>query len=121
MLHQTVATVVLERDLVVPVVTALEVSTRRAAHAALGLVHRAVGVVVVPDVDGHDIVEGARTPHGGVVANARMGAGRHQNGRSNSRPYIKDLERMIGEAVWSGRMDAVDVDGGWGLDYNGTG
>lgn len=79
-LHHTVAAVVPERNLVVPVTVALKVPTRRGAHAALGLVHLAVEVVVVPDVDGHDIVKGARTPHGRVHANACMGTGCHQYG-----------------------------------------
>lgn len=106
MLHHTVATVVPERNLVVPVAVALEVPARCGADAALGLVHLAVEVVVVPDIDGHDIVEGARAPHGRVHANARLGAGRHQNGRSNDRLHIDDSEWLFEG------LDAVDVDGG---------
>lgn len=56
-LHHTVTTVVPERDFVVLVAIALKVPARSGAHAALGLAHLAVEVVVVPDVDGHNVVE----------------------------------------------------------------
>jgi len=94
-LNHTVATVVPQRDFVVPVAVALQVPARRSADEALGLAHRAVEIVVVPDVDVHYVVEGARTPHVRVHANARLGTGRHQDGRSESRLHFDGVERLF--------------------------
>jgi hypothetical protein len=58
-LHRAAATVVPEHDFVVRVAAALQFPARRGAHAALGLLDRAVEVVVVVDVDVHGVVEGA--------------------------------------------------------------
>lgn len=88
MLHHTVTTVVPERDLVVLVAIALKVPARRGAHAALGLAHLAVEVVVVPDVDGHNVVEETRTPHVCVHADTCLGTGCHQDGRSDNGLHI---------------------------------
>lgn len=88
MLNHTAATVVPERDFVVLVAIALHLPARLGAHAALGLVHRAVEVVVVPDFDGHGVVEGARTPHVRLDANARLCTGRHQDGRGENGLHV---------------------------------
>ena len=96
-LHHTITTIVPERDLVVPVVTALHFPARLGAHAALGLAHLAVEIVVVPDFDVHNVVEGARAPHVRFYANARLGTGRHhQDGGSENRLHVDGLERLFG-------------------------
>lgn len=96
MLHGTCATVVPELDFVVLVAIALHLPLRRGAHAALRLAHRAVEIVVVPDVDVHGVVEGTRTPHVRVHANARLCAGGHQDGRSENRLHVDGVERFFG-------------------------
>jgi len=95
-LHGTAATVVPEHDFVVPVAIALHFPARRGAQAALGLAHRAVEIVVVPDIDVHGVVEGPRTPHVRVYANARLCTGRHQDGRSKNRLHVDGFERLFG-------------------------
>jgi hypothetical protein len=106
-LNGTVATIVPEHDFVVVVAVALHLPARRGAHAALGLVHRAVEVVVVPDFDGHDVVEGARTPHECFHADARLCAGRHQDGRGEDGLHDDGVEG----SVWMVWMSIVV--GGW--------
>lgn len=96
MLHRTCATVVPEHDFVVLVTITLHLPLRRGAHAALRLAHRAVEIVVVPDVDVHGVVKGTRTPHVRVHANARLCTGRHQDGRSEGRLHIDGVERLFG-------------------------
>lgn len=96
MLNRAVATVVPERDFVVLVAVALHFPARRGAHAALGLAHLAVEIVVVPDVDAHNVVEGTRTPHVRVHANARLCTGRHQDSRSENRLHVDGVERLFG-------------------------
>jgi hypothetical protein len=95
-LHRAAATVVPEHDFVIPVVTTLHFPARRGAHAALRLAHRAVEIVVVPDFDVHGVVEGTRTPHVRLHANARLCTGRHQDGRSENRLHIDGFERSFG-------------------------
>jgi hypothetical protein len=91
-LHRTAATVVPEHDFVVPVAVALHFPARRGAHAALGLAHLAVEIVVVPDFDVHGVVEGTRTPHVRFHANARLCTGRHQDGRGENRLHVDGFE-----------------------------
>lgn len=93
-LHRAAATVVPELDFVVLVAIALHFPGRRGAHSALNLVHRAVEIVVVPDVDVHGVVEGTRTPHVRVHANARLRTGRHQDGRGDNRLHVDGFERF---------------------------
>lgn len=107
-LHCTAATVVPEFDFVVLVAIALHFPGRRGAHSALDLVHRAVEIVVVPDIDVHGVVEGTRTPHVRVHANARLRTGRHQDGRSDNRLHFDGFERLFG---WMLLMSIVV--GGW--------
>jgi hypothetical protein len=123
-LHHTVATVVPERDFVVLVAIALKVPARRGAHAALGLAHLAVEVVVVPDVNGHNVVEETRTPHVCVHADARLGTGCHQDGRSENRLHFDGFGRLFGWmllmsiVVLRGRLDDFLISivvGGWML------
>jgi hypothetical protein len=95
-LHRAVATVVPEHDFVVPVAIALQGPARRSAHAALGLAHLAVEIVVVPDFDVHNVVEGTRTPHVRLYANARLYTGRHRDGRSENRLHIDGFETLFG-------------------------
>ena len=90
MLNHTAATVVPERDFIVPVAVALHVPAGRGAHEALGLAHRAVEIVVVPDIDVHYVVEGARTPYVRVHANAGLGTGCHQDGRGEDGLHVDD-------------------------------
>jgi hypothetical protein len=92
MLHRPAATVVPEHDFVVRVATALHFPERRGAHAALGLAHRAVEIVVVPDVDVHGVVEGPRAPHVRVHANARLCTGCHQDGGSEDGLHIDGFD-----------------------------
>jgi hypothetical protein len=92
-LNRTTATVVPERDFVVPVAVALHVPGGGGAHAALGLAHRAVEIVVVPDVDVHYVVKGTGAPHVRVHANARLSTGRHQDGRGENRLHFDGVGR----------------------------
>jgi len=94
-LDRTAATVVPERDFVVPVAVALHVPGSGGAHAALSLAHRAVEIVVVPDVDVHHVVESARTPHVRVHANACLCTGCHQDGRGEDRLHFDGVERLF--------------------------
>jgi hypothetical protein len=94
-LDHTVATIVPERDFVVPVTVALHIPAGRGAHEALGLAHRAVEIVVVPDVDVHYVVEGTGAPHVRVHANARLSTGRHQDGRGENRLHTDGVERLF--------------------------
>lgn len=96
MLHRTAATVVPELDFVVLVAIALHFPGRRGAHSALDLVHRAVEIVIVPDIDVHGVVEGTRTPHVRVHANARLRTGRHQDDRSENRLHVDGVEMLFG-------------------------
>jgi hypothetical protein len=103
-LHRTVATVVPEHDFVVLVAIALHLPARLGADAALLLAHLAVEIVVVPDVDGHGVVEGTRTPHVRLHANARLCTGRHQDGRGENRLHVDGFERLFicfGCRLWS--------------------
>jgi len=105
-LHSSTATIVPEDDFVVLVAIALHLPARRGAYAALGLAHRAVEIVVIPDIDVHGVVEGARTPHVRVHADARLCTGCHQDGRSKDRLHTDGFfERLFGCfrcRLWSG-------------------
>ena len=101
-LNRTTAAVVPKHDFVVPVAIALHLPARCGAHAAFGLAHRAVEVVVVPDVDVHGVVEGTRTPHVRMHANARLCAGRHQDSRSKNRLHIHCFRKGVFDAFGVG-------------------